>query len=89
MTQQNKNHFRTHYMNKELTSTIHHKTPLEFHAKGTSVIRLYEYKDTDTTNMGKVVRHGDTISPKLFAVCLENTFTRFNWTTKQIKINGD
>ncbi|KAG1654084.1 putative uncharacterized transposon-derived protein F52C9.6 [Nymphon striatum] len=37
----------------------------------------------------KGVRQGDSISPKLFTVCLENVFRCLNWTSKGIPINGE
>ncbi|KAG1651908.1 Ring canal kelch protein [Nymphon striatum] len=36
----------------------------------------------------KGVRQGDSISPKIFTVCLENVFRCLNWTSKGIPING-
>ena len=35
------------------------------------------------------VRQGDTISPKLFAACLEHIFKDINWKDKGINVNGE
>lgn len=39
--------------------------------------------------MKRGVRQRDTISPKLFTLCLEDVFTACNWEQKGININGD
>ena len=50
-------------------------------------IRLH--KDSDIFKLGKGVRQGDCISPKLFTACLENVFRKLNWEEKGIKIDGE
>ncbi|CAM4721526.1 unnamed protein product [Leuciscus chuanchicus] len=38
--------------------------------------------------VGRRVKQGDTISPKLFTACLEQIFRQLNWDEVGIKING-
>ncbi|CAM4652739.1 unnamed protein product [Leuciscus chuanchicus] len=38
--------------------------------------------------VGRGVKQGDTISPKLFTACLEQIFRQLNWDEVGIKING-
>ncbi|KAK7128640.1 hypothetical protein R3I94_017013 [Phoxinus phoxinus] len=38
--------------------------------------------------VGRGVKQGDTISPKLFTACLEQIFRQLNWDKVGIKING-
>ena len=57
------------------------------YVKGTAVVRLH--KDTEKIKIGKGVRQGDTISPKLFTACLEGIFRRLSWENKGINIDGE
>ena len=57
------------------------------YAKGTAVVRLH--KDTEKIKIGKGVRQGDTISPKLFTACLEGIFRKFSWESKGINVDGE
>ncbi|KAL0872137.1 hypothetical protein ABMA27_004554 [Loxostege sticticalis] len=40
-------------------------------------------------NLGRGVRQGDTISPKLFTAALENVFRKLDWSDKGISIDGE
>jgi endonuclease/exonuclease/phosphatase family metal-dependent hydrolase len=52
----------------------------------TSCIELHE--KTDKFKIGRGVRQGDTISPKLFTAALEGIFKKLNWSKMGINING-
>jgi hypothetical protein len=52
----------------------------------TSSIRLHE--DTQKFNIGRGVRQGDTISPKLFTAALESIFKKLEWSERGVNING-
>ena len=52
----------------------------------TSCIRLHE--NTAKFNIGRGVRQGDTISPKLFTSTLESVFKKLDWSKMGINING-
>ncbi|KAL0821242.1 hypothetical protein ABMA28_005847 [Loxostege sticticalis] len=39
--------------------------------------------------LGRGVRQGDTISPKLFTAALENVFRKLDWSDKGISIDGE
>ena len=51
----------------------------------TSCIELHE--NAEKFKIGRGVRQGDTISPKLFTVALEGVFKKLNWE-KMGNING-
>ena len=53
----------------------------------TSFIRLH--KDSESFQLKRGVRQGDTSSPKLFTACLERAFRRLNWHEKGIRIEGE
>lgn len=55
--------------------------------KATSSIALHE--GTGKFRIERGIRQGDTISPKLFTLALENTFKNLDWSNKGININGD
>lgn len=42
-------------------------------------IRIILHKKSEKFSIGKVVRQGDIISPKLFAACLEEIFSKIDW----------
>jgi len=63
------------------TRTIKH-----IYMNATSCVKLH--KTTDKFQIGKGVRQGDTISPKLFTSCLETIFKKFDWSEMGINING-
>ncbi|XP_060530472.1 uncharacterized protein LOC132704478 [Cylas formicarius] len=44
---------------------------------------------TDKIDIGRGVRQGESISPKLFTLALEDMFKNIGWETKGIKINGE
>lgn len=46
------------------------------------------HTQTNPIKMKKGVRQGDTISPKLFTLCLEDIFKKLNWDDKGINVNG-
>lgn len=53
----------------------------------TSCIKLH--KSTAKFKIGRGVRQGDTISPKLFISVLESVFKKIDWSEMGIKINGE
>lgn len=53
----------------------------------TSCIKLH--KNTDKFKIGRGVRQGDTISPKLFTSILESVFKKLDWSKMGININGE
>ena len=57
------------------------------YSTATSVIRLHQ--DSEKFKVGKGVRQGDSISPKLFCAVLERVFQNLNWDEVGIKINGE
>ena len=50
---------------------------------------VHLHKDSNTTNITRGVRQGDTISPKLFTAALESIFRRVTWETRGLKIDGE
>ena len=52
----------------------------------TSCIKLHE--NTKKFRIGRGVRQGDTISPKLFTSSLESVFKKLDWSKMGINING-
>lgn len=52
----------------------------------TSSVRLHE--KTNKFKLERGVRQGDTISPKLFTLALENIFKKLDWSNMGINING-
>lgn len=53
----------------------------------TACVRLHE--DTNKFPIGRGVRQGDTLSPKLFTALLELMCKRVNWDRKGINIDGE
>ena len=47
------------------------------------------HKESEKIRIKRVVRQGDTISPKLFTATLESIFRRLNWENKGEKIDGE
>lgn len=47
------------------------------------------HSETNKVKMKKGVRQGDTISPKLFTLCLEDVFKNFNWENKGVNVDGN
>merc|ERR1711989_16583 len=72
---------------KAFDSIEHNAVFNSMREKGTSIIRLH--KDTDEIKIGKGVRQGDTISPKLFTASLESIFRKTDWEGKGINIDGE
>ena len=52
----------------------------------TACIKLHE--NTDKFKIGRGVRQGDTISPKLFTSTLESVFKKLDWSKMGINVNG-
>lgn len=52
----------------------------------TSTVKLHQ--NTNEIKIGRGIRQGDTISPKLFNTALEEIFKRLQWQDKGILING-
>jgi len=53
------------------------------YSTATSLIRLHE--ESEKFEVGKGVRQGDSIFPKLFCAVLEREFQNFNWDGVRIK----
>jgi hypothetical protein len=51
-------------------------------------VKIDDDLETMKIDLGKGVRQGDTISPKLFTLALENVFKKLNWVEKGLKIDG-
>lgn len=51
-------------------------------------IRLDETTTTNKIPLERGVRQGDTISPKLFTLALEDIFKKLEWNTKGINVDG-
>lgn len=60
----------------------------DIYQEATFHIKIDNDLQTDKIKLGKGVRQGDTISPKLFTLALENVFKRLNWEGKGLKIDG-
>lgn len=51
-------------------------------------VKINEDLKTDKIRIGRGVRQGDTISPKLFTLALENIFKTLQWKNKGINVDG-
>lgn len=51
-------------------------------------IKLDDINITNKIKMERGVRQGDTISPKLFTLALEDVFKKLNWDKKGIRVDG-
>lgn len=56
--------------------------------KATLQVEITEDQTTDKIPLKKGVRQGDTISPKLFTLALEDVFKKLEWSKKGINIDG-
>lgn len=56
--------------------------------KATFHVKINDDIKTDKIKIGKGVRQGDTISPKLFTLALENVFKQLNWENRGLNIDG-
>ena len=55
-----------------------------------SSVTVHLHKEREKIRIKRGVRHGDTISPKLFTTLLDSIFRRFlNWENKGVKIDGE
>ena len=54
-----------------------------------SSVTVHLHKESEKIRIKRGVRHGDTISPKLFTATLESIFRRLNWENKGVKIDGE
>ena len=50
---------------------------------------VHLHKESVKIRIKRVVRQGDTISPKLFTTTLESILRRLNWENKAVKIDGE
>ena len=58
------------------------------YSKATFHVKINDDIKTDKIKIGKGVRQGDTISPKLFTLALENVFKQLNWENRGLNIDG-
>lgn len=56
--------------------------------KATFHVKIDDDLKTDKILLGKGVRQGDTISPKLFTLALENVFKQLAWEEKGLNVDG-
>ena len=54
-----------------------------------SSVIVHLHKEREKIKIKRGVRHGDTISPKLFTATLDTIFRRLNWENKGMKIDGE
>ncbi|CAM4498195.1 unnamed protein product [Leuciscus chuanchicus] len=73
-------------LNQLLERTREYKMPLELNSNCATTITLFDRPLN--IKVGRGVKQGDTISPKLFTACLEQIFRQLNWDEVGIKING-
>ncbi|PZC75698.1 hypothetical protein B5X24_HaOG205730 [Helicoverpa armigera] len=57
------------------------------HANATACVSLH--KKTRKFPLGRGVRQGDTISPKMFTLSLEYIFQQLDWTNKGLVVDGE
>ena len=62
------------------------RTIKSIYENATSCVKLHE--NTSKFKIGRGVRQGDIISPKLFTSTLESVFKKLNWSGMGINING-
>lgn len=60
----------------------------DIYDEATFHIKIDEDQITEKIRLGKGVRQGDTISPKLFTLSLESVFKKLDWDGKGLKIDG-
>ena len=54
-----------------------------------SSVTVHLHKESQKIRIKRGVKHGDTISPKLFTATLESILRRLNWENKDVKIDGE
>ena len=67
--------------------SVYIKLLRNIYSTATSVIKLHQ--ESEKFKVGKGIRQGDSISPKLFSAVLEGVFQKLNWDELGIKINGE
>lgn len=73
-------------LDKCRVDSMYSNTIRYLYENATSCVRLSE--NTAKFNMGRGVRQGDTITPKLFTSTLESVFKKLDWSRMGINING-
>lgn len=61
---------------------------VDIYKNATFHVRVNEDLETERIQLNRGVRQGDTISPKLFTLALENIFKTLTWDKKGINIDG-
>jgi Reverse transcriptase (RNA-dependent DNA polymerase) len=64
------------------------ETIKNIYANATMHVKINDNLRTNQINIKRGVRQGDSISPKLFTLVLEDIFKKLNWQAKGIKIDG-
>lgn len=57
-------------------------------AQASATYHLNEQEKTESVSLNRGVKQGDTLSPKLFTLAVEDIFKQLEWSNKGINING-